>query len=87
MKAGEENEKGRSFNMWVPFAIDVKEGEKNGESMILTEHELLLSVTINGKGGYCWKLLIELSLMPTRDQQGHQVVIDVSLRSSRMTWS
>ena len=44
MKAGEENENGRSSNMQVPFSIDVKGGEKNGEknreSMILTEHEL-----------------------------------------------
>ena len=70
MKAGEENENRRSSNMWVPFAIDAKRGEKNGESMILIENELLLSVAINDKGGDCWKLLIELSLMPTRDQQG-----------------
>ena len=53
MKAGEENENGRSSNIWVPFAIDAKGGEKNGESMILIEHELLLSVDINDKGGYC----------------------------------
>ena len=74
MKAGEENENKRSPNLWMPFTIDAKggekNGEKNGESMILTKHKLLLSVAINDKGGDCWKLLIELSLMPTRDQQG-----------------
>ena len=78
MKGGEKNESERSTNMWVPFAIDAKggekkgekNGEKNGESMILTEHELLLSVAINDKRGHCWRLLIELSLMTTGDQQG-----------------
>ena len=33
MKAGEENENGRSSNIWVPFAIDAKGGEKNGEGI------------------------------------------------------
>ena len=64
MKAGEKNESKISTIMWVPFAIDAKGGEKNGESMILPEHELLLSVSINDKGGDCWRLLNELSLMP-----------------------
>ena len=68
MKEEEENENGRRSNMWVPFSIDGKGGEKNGEIMILIEHDLLLSVAINEKGVDCWKLLIELSLMPKRDQ-------------------
>ena len=50
VKAGEEKENGRGSNMQVPFAIDAKGEEKNGESMILKEHELLLSVAINDKG-------------------------------------
>ena len=43
MKAGEENENGRSSNMWIPFAIDAKGGEKDNKrgSMIFKEHELL----------------------------------------------
>ena len=53
MKAGEENENGRSSNMWVPFAIDAKgaekNGEKNGESI-----SQCMSVVINDKGGDCW---------------------------------
>ena len=63
MKVGEENENGRSSNMWVPFAIDAKGGEKNGESM-----SCCMSVAINGKGLDYWRLLIELC-----------IVIDVSL--------
>ena len=29
MKVGEENENERSSNLWIPFAIDAKGGEKN----------------------------------------------------------
>ena len=46
MKAREENENGRSSNIWVPFSIDAKGGEKNGESI-----SQWMSVFINEKGG------------------------------------
>lgn len=49
MKAGEENENERSSNLWIPFAIDAKGGEKNGESI-----SQCMSVVINDKGGDCW---------------------------------
>ena len=49
MKAGEENENERSSNLWMPFAIDAKGGEKNGESI-----SQCMSVVINDKGGDCW---------------------------------
>ena len=49
MKAREENKNGRSSNVWVPFAIDGKGGEKNGESI-----SQCMSVVINDKGGDCW---------------------------------
>ena len=46
MKVGEENENERSSNLWMPFAIDAKGGEKNGESIIQC-----MSVVINDKAG------------------------------------
>ena len=49
MKAGEENENGRSSNIWLPFAIDAKGRDKNGESI-----SQCMSVVINDKGGDCW---------------------------------
>ena len=49
MKGGEENENERSSNLWMPFAIDAKGGEKNGESI-----SQCMSVVINDKGGDCW---------------------------------
>ena len=57
MKVGEENENGRSSNIWVPFAIDAKGGEKNGEKIGEKNGESIsqcMSVVINDKGGDCW---------------------------------
>ena len=53
MKAGEENENERSSNLWMPFAIDAKGGEKNGEK---NEERIsqCMSVVNNDKGRDCW---------------------------------